>query len=148
MEHEHVIHGLIRKRAEIAGHIDAQQDKLRALQTDLSHVDATLRLFQPGINLSGVKVRPVPGHAAALYGEMTKALCDVLRDAPEPMAVRPLALAVMAAKGLAGDDGALVGSMHQRVGSALRTMKARGTAESLRGKDARELVWKLTTEQG
>ncbi len=143
MEHEHVISGLIRKRAELAGHIDAQQDKLRALQTDLAHVDATLRLFKPDINLSGVKVRPVPGHAAALYGEMTKAVLDVLRTAPEPMTVRALVLGVMGAKGLAVDDGQLVHTMQQRIGSALRNMKARGTAESLRGKDARQLVWRL-----
>ena len=143
MEHEHVISGLVRKRAELAGHIDAQQDKLRALQTDLAHVDATLRMFQPDINLSGVKVRPVPGHAAALYGEMTRAVCDVLRTASEPMTVRGLTMAVIRARGLALDDGDLVHSMHGRIGAALRTMKARGTAESLRGKDARELVWRL-----
>jgi hypothetical protein len=84
MENDHVISGLIRKRGEIAGHTDAAQDRLRALQPDLAHVDATLRMFRLDINLSGVKVRPVPGHTAALYGEMTKAIMETLREARGP----------------------------------------------------------------
>ena len=72
MENDNTVSGLLRKRAEIAGKLDVALNGVRDLQTDLAHVDATLRLFRPDINLSGVKVRPIPGHAAALYGELTR----------------------------------------------------------------------------
>jgi len=142
MEHDNLVSGLIRKRAEIAGLIEAAQDHLRNMQTDLAHVDGTLRLFRPDINLSGIKVRPMPTHTAALYGEMTKAIMETLRVAPGPMNVRSIVLAIMERRELARDDGALVASMHTRVGAALRTMKARGTAVSDRGQGL-ELVWRL-----
>jgi hypothetical protein len=103
---------------------------------------ATIRMFQPDINLSGVKVRPVPGHAAALYGEMTKAVLDVLQNAGRAMSVREIAAEIMVRKGLATDDGALVKNMHNRVGAALRTAKVRGTTQSERG-DGLGLLWRL-----
>ena len=145
MEHEHVISGLVRKRGEVAGQIDAAQNTVRQLMADLAHIDATLRLFQPNINLSGVKVRVVPGHAAALYGEMTRNIMDVLRGASEPLAVADIVTAVMAKRGLAADDGALVDSIRKRVGAALRTCKVRGTATSAHGRGL-QLVWRVAPE--
>ena len=142
MDTDHTISGLLRKRAEIAGKLDVALNVVRDLQTDLAHVDATLRLFRPDINLSGVKVRPVPGHAAALYGELTRAIMEALRGCTEFTSGRDLTLAIMRTRGLAVDDGKLVETMRQRVGAALRTMKARGTAESDRGHGL-ELVWRL-----
>ena len=58
------------------------------------------------------------------------------------MTGRNLTLAIMEKRGLAVDDGKLVETMRQRVGAALRTMKARGTAASERG-EGLELIWRL-----
>jgi len=145
MENEHVVSGLIRKRGEMAGQIEAAQNTVRELMANLAHIDATLRLFQPNINLSGVKVRVVPGHAAALYGEMTRNIMDVLRGAVEPQSVRQITAAIVAKRGLAADDGDLIEALRKRVGSALRTCKARGTATSAHG-EGLQLVWQVAPE--
>ena len=108
----------------------------------MAHIDATLRPFLPDINLSGVKVRVVPGHAAALYGEMTRNIMDVLRGASEPLSVMQIANAVVAKRGLAADDGDLIEALRKRVGSVLRTCKARGTAVSAHGQGL-ELIWRV-----
>jgi hypothetical protein len=70
MENEHIIGGLLRKRAGIAGEIAVAHDQLRALQSDLAHVEATLRMFQPDIDFSGARVSRKPGQNAAAYGEL------------------------------------------------------------------------------
>src|SRR5271154_4710632 len=116
MENDHVLSALVRKRGELAGQIDAAQNVVRQLMGDLAHLDATLRLFEPGINLSGVKIRVVPGHAAALYGEMTRNIMDVLRGASEPQSVRQITAAIVAKRGLAADDGELIEALRKRVG--------------------------------
>ena len=60
MENEHIISGLLRKRADIAGEIAVLHDKLRAQQTDLAAVESTLKLFQPDIDFSGARVSRKP----------------------------------------------------------------------------------------
>jgi hypothetical protein len=48
MENEHVLGGLTRKRAEIAGKIEHTQDALRKLVIDLDAINAAIRfLIQP-----------------------------------------------------------------------------------------------------
>jgi hypothetical protein len=46
-----VVSALRGKRGELAGQIDALQDQLRQAMIDLDHVDCTLRLFYPDIEL-------------------------------------------------------------------------------------------------
>ena len=95
----------------IAAHMGVLQDRLKALQTDLERGEARLRMFKPDINLSGVKVRPVPGHTAALYGGMTNAIMETLRETRGPLSIRQIVKGVMERRKLATDDSALVASI-------------------------------------
>ena len=45
MDGSHAIAALVRKRAELAGEIEAGETRLRTLRASLAHVDATIRLF-------------------------------------------------------------------------------------------------------
>jgi hypothetical protein len=83
-----------------------------------------------------------PGHAAALYGEMTRNIMDVMRAASEPLSVMQIVNAVVAKRGLASDDGHLIKALRKRVGSAPRECKARGTSVSAHGHGL-QLVWRL-----
>lgn len=49
-----VITILRQKRAEVAGQIAALEKDIRARRVDLEHVDATLRLFAPGMDMDGI----------------------------------------------------------------------------------------------
>jgi hypothetical protein len=44
MKNEHVLSGLVRKRAEIAGQIEHTQAELRKFVTDLDAIDAAIRI--------------------------------------------------------------------------------------------------------
>jgi hypothetical protein len=68
MENEHVISGLIRKRKEIAGLIEDVQLRMRQLIIDLDNIDATIRLFQPEIDLEEIRPSPLPPRHSAYKG--------------------------------------------------------------------------------
>jgi hypothetical protein len=51
---EFAVSALARKRAELAGEIQATEVRLRELRANLAHVDATIRLFAPGYPIAQI----------------------------------------------------------------------------------------------
>ena len=49
MPNEHVLSGLIAKRAELAGKIEMMQREMRVLVATIGHIDATIRMFDPSV---------------------------------------------------------------------------------------------------
>lgn len=142
MENEHVISGLIRKRAELAGQIEAEQTRLRQMLIDLDSLDAALRIFCPDIELEDIKTRPVPPRHTALHGEMGRLIMDELRTARSGLTVKDLTLRAMAARQLNVADKGLVRTVQKRVGASLRHLRARGIVRSEAGRGG--LVWGLS----
>jgi len=95
-----VLSGLIRKRQEIAADLDAAQSRVRQLILDIDAVDATIRLFQPDIDLDVVKVRPTPRRHEAHRGDTSRLILSLLREASEPLSHREITQRVMTARGL------------------------------------------------
>src|SRR5690606_9031496 len=100
MAEPHVVTALIRKRAEIAGQLEAAQNHARQLVIDLDHVDATLRLYVPDIDLEEIKPKPLPPRHAAFRGEVSRLILEALRVAPEGMTAQALAQHFMAERGM------------------------------------------------
>lgn len=57
-----VLSGLVRERQEIVTSLEAVQAELRTLTGSLDAIDATIRLFDPAIDLDVVHVRPARRH--------------------------------------------------------------------------------------
>ncbi len=125
-----VLSGLIRKRQEIAAELDGVQARLRQLILDIDAVDATIRLFQPDINLDVVKVRPTPRRHEAHRGDTARLILSLLREAREALSHRKITQQVMMARGLNLADRALCQTMRDRVGASLRGMRERGAVRS------------------
>jgi len=142
MENEHTLAGLIRKRGELAGELDASQGRVRALIAAVDHVDATIRLFSPDMDLEAVPVRPVPARHAAVPGQVTRPVLDALRNTTQSMTTRDLALHVMRGRGLNVEDGLLVRLMVRRVGSTLRQLRERGALDATAGAGG-VMSWRL-----
>ncbi len=85
MSNTHVLSALIVKRAELAGKIEATQLELRQLVIDIDNVDATIRIFQPDIDLEEIRPKPLPARNTAFRGEVTRIILNTLCQSAEPM---------------------------------------------------------------
>jgi hypothetical protein len=78
----HVVHGLRRKRAQIAGFVADHEKKARYWRETLAHVDATLKLFSPELDPEQIPAtRP---HRKSRYfngPELARLCLDELRKA-------------------------------------------------------------------
>ena len=131
-----VLSGLIRKRQEIAAELDAAQSRVRQLVLDIDAVDGCIRLFEPDIDLSVVKVRPTPRRHEAHRGDTSRLILSLLREAGEPLSHREITLRIMAHRGLNVADKLLYETLRNRVGASLRGMRERGRLASGEGKGA------------
>ena len=125
-EHAPILHGLVRKRAEVAGQIERCRAELRDLQASAAHIDATIRLFNPDVRIEAIKPKRELAPHAALHGEVTRAVIDALRAADVPLTSRELAAEVIDARDLDGADRALEVTMAKRVRACLRLHRLKG----------------------
>jgi len=125
-EQPNVLHALTRKRAEIAGKIEHCQLEMRRLIAELDHVDATIRIFNPAIDIGRIRAKPVPPRHAAFKGEVSRIVFDVLREAPAPVTSRDIAMQLMKERGLDPNDRDLSVIMVKRVCACLRVQRKRG----------------------
>ncbi len=126
-----VLHALTRKRAEVAGQIEHIQLELRRLIAELDHIDATIRIFNPSIDIGAIRSKPVPPRHAAFKGEVTRIVFQTLRDAQQPVTSRDIAMRLMTERGLNPDDRELALIMVKRVCACLRVQKKKGLVRNV-----------------
>jgi len=139
---KHAITALRDKRGELAGTIDALQDQLRQAFIDMDHIDATLRMFVPDIELEEIKPKPLPPRHRAFKGQVTRAILAMLRK-EGPMDAKAITLRLMAERELNVNDSGLQKAMRKRIGAALRNLRERTLVESEQGKGGL-LVWSVS----
>lgn len=142
MENEHALSALLRKRAELAGQFEHHQAKARQLLIDLDSVDATIRMFDPEIDLSEVKPKPMPPRHAAYKGEVARIVLGTLRDAKRACTTQELTMHVMAERGMNTADKRLVKTVSKRVGACLRHHRLKGLIRNAAGLGNR-LAWEI-----
>ena len=133
MSEPHVVTGLTKKRAQLAGQIEHAQAALRQLVIDLDNLDATIRLFVPDIDLEEIRPKPFPPRHHAFRGEVSRIVLTALRESPKPLTAQDIAQRVMAQRGLDTADKRLVRLMGKRVGACLRHHRNKGVVRSERG---------------
>jgi len=102
MGDQFAIHALRRKRARLAGEIDAAQQAIARQREALATLDAVIRMFEPDSNPDMIApIRPYsPRSPYFRRGEQMRLALSALRDASKPVAARWVAEWVIAAKGL------------------------------------------------
>jgi len=139
----HVVSALVEKRARIAGEIENLQKLLREAVIQLDHVEATLRIFDPAIDINQIGPRRVIQVHHAHHGDITRIVLDALRTAMRPIATSNITELVMKERGVDTNDKALCNVMGKRVGACLRHMaRKRGTIRSLPG-PGQQNMWEL-----
>jgi hypothetical protein len=112
----------------LAGEVEHHRRELNRLSDALSHVDATIPLFDPSCELGALPARQRGSrHQWFGPGACQRLVLEVLRDAVEPLSSRALAQEVAARKGL--EDRRDVLAVVQKTASAvLRRLVAKGVA--------------------
>lgn len=142
MVNEHLLSGLMRRRAELAGKLEHHQAVARQVIIDLDNIDATIRMFEPDIELDEIKPKPLPPRHAAYKGEVARIVLATLRDAKRPCSTQDLTMHVMAERGMNTADKRLVKTVTKRVGSCLRHHRNKGLLRSSEGL-GQHLVWEI-----
>jgi hypothetical protein len=141
MKNDHVLSGLKAKRSEIAGKIEALQREMRLLVSTIGHIDATIRTFDPSVDLEDIKSR-LPPRFQAFKGEVSRILLDALREAKTPLPVYDLTLTVAASRGITTDDKPFMLILRRRVDACLRNLRKRGTVRSTRPANS-PMLWEI-----
>jgi hypothetical protein len=131
MKNDHVLSGLKAKRTELAGKIEMMQREMRTLVATIGHIDATIRTFDPTVDLEDLTPR-LPPRFQAFKGEVSRLLLDTLRQSKTPLPVFDLALAVAAGRGINTDEKPFMIILRRRVDACLRNLRKRGTVRSAR----------------
>ena len=127
MAEPHVITALVAKRGEMVGLIEHHQKQITRLASDLVHVDATLKLFDPEIDLRNLRAKEHRERNAFFRpGEAPRFLLDTLREADKPLTSRALAESAIATKGLE-DTPELVVALQKTLTAALKKLTDEGT---------------------
>ncbi|WP_067737850.1 hypothetical protein [Novosphingobium naphthalenivorans] len=138
------VRGLIKKRAEIAGRIQALHEESARLVAALDHIDQTLRLFDPEIDFEDMPVKALPPPNAAFRGEFQRSLLEMLRGTQHWQTTEELAVKVMVQRRMNDADRALRVLTRKRVGHALKRLERKGVTVSRRMGKGSMLSWKIT----
>jgi len=139
----HVIAALVKKRAELAGEIEATHERLRQMVADLENLDATLRLFDPDIKAETIKPKAFrPPADWSRRGEMSRIVLSILRQASEPLTTRDIAIQLLIERAMDRSDQRLLRLMTKRVGVALRGQRERGYVSAEQG-PGQYMVWQI-----
>ncbi|MEX0751607.1 MAG: hypothetical protein WD073_01600 [Xanthobacteraceae bacterium] len=121
-----IVNTLRNKRDQIERAIKAYEKQITDARADLSHINATLRLFEVG----GERTQfPVHMGLARLFerGELFGLCKTALETAPEGLDTRQLALSIIQAKGLNETDKVLRQAVAYSIVNVMRRQAARGS---------------------
>lgn len=140
MAESHVVSGLVSKRSELAGLIDHHQQEAARLVNDLVHVDATIKLFSPELNLGTIKTKQYRRYSRLFkQGECHRLSLDALRVAGVPISTAIVAEGVMKIKGIATEQYQTV---CDSVNNSLRYAESTGKVRR-NGMSGASIVWEL-----
>ena len=106
MENEHVVSGLVRKRAELAGELEKFDEHRTAIKAHIANIDAVLRLFLYKGDPAQIKPRRKRNWMFR-RGELQRMVADIEREATSPLHKGEIALEVLNLKGWAHDPDLL-----------------------------------------
>lgn len=138
-----VLHGLIKKRAEIVGRIQALQVEAARLVADLDHLDCSIRMFDPQIDFEDMPVKALPPPNAAFRGEFQRSLLEFLRGQQRWLTTDELTIKVMVQRRMNENDMKLRVITRKRVGHALTRLRGKGVVSSKKAGKGALLTWKL-----
>lgn len=141
---ELVVSGLVKRRAALAGEIEATHETLRKMVADLENLDATIVQFDPDFKVETIKPKGFrPPSDWSNRGQMSRIILSTLRQASEPLTSREIALQLLVERALDKSDLRLLRLMTKRVGVALRIQRDNGVVSCDQG-PGQYMLWSLS----
>lgn len=143
MAEPHIIAALVKRRAALAGEIEATHEALRKLVLDLENLDATIQQFDPSYRVEAIRPKAFrPPKDWSNRGQMSRIILSILRQASEPLTTRDIALQLLVERALDKNDLRLLRLMTKRVGVALRGQRGNGSLLSEQG-PGQYMLWRV-----
>src|SRR3984893_8687906 len=140
---EHVLSGLVRRRAQLAGDIENTHESLRKMVLDLESLDATIVQFDPDFRVETIKPKAFrPPKDWSNRGQMSRIILSILRQAAEPLTSRDIALELLVERALDKNDQRLLRIMTKRVSVALRFQRENGVVRHQQG-PGQYMLWEI-----
>ena len=131
MAESHVVSGLVRKRAELAGQIDHHRQEMTRLLEVVDQLDATIRLFDPDYPIGRIRAeRYRPRQRFFHPGECQRLVLEIVRDADSPLSTRVIAESLLQRKGLAATS-TLIERMQKNALAVIRRLEAKGIVQEV-----------------
>ncbi len=124
-----VIGGLRDKRSELVELVGRLEQQLADYRVSLTHLDATMRLFDPDLLLADTDLQQRERVSWFRPGECLRTIYDVMREAPQPLTTRDVARRVIAAKGITVADDRTQSLIQKTILASLS--RAKNTLERL-----------------
>lgn len=148
MAESHVVSGLVAKHSELAGIIQFHQAEINRVSADIKHLDATLKLFAPEIDLRSLGARRVTRTSVSVGGfkrfkskESHTLVLDQLRVAAEPLTTAMICTAIMADRGIE-DTKEIRTSIQRTLTGTLRRLGQRGLIKEV-GRQGLKAFWQI-----
>lgn len=140
---DYMVTGLVKKRAELAGELNATHERLRELVNQLEHLDATLRIVAPDMEVEAIRPKAFrPPDDWSKRGQMSRLVLSILRQSKEPLTSREIAAQMLLERAMDADDQKMLRIMTKRVSTALRDQRDRGRVTSEDGPGTYQL-WEV-----
>ncbi len=141
---DYVVTGLMKRRAELTGEIEATHERLRVMVKDLESLDATILQFAPEMPIEAIKPKTFrPPADWSNRGQMMRLVFSTLRQTTEPMTTREIAMQILVERALNASDVRLLRLMTKRVGVVLRDQRNSGRVRSEQG-PGQYMLWELS----
>ncbi len=139
---EHVLAGLLKRRAEMDGEAIRLRVRLQEIELALPRLDAAIQVFAPAMDPTSL--RPIRYRApnSVGFGHWSRTALDVLRVAGEPLSTREIVARVMDRLGVDGENGPVRRMVMKRVGHALQHQRTRGLVRSAK-REEKVVVWEV-----
>ena len=135
-----VVSGLVSKRAELVSRLDHYAQEVDRLDAELRHLDATIKLFAPEMDLRTLPPkRFVETNRIFRQGESNRCMLEVLRDAGGTLNTQQIAQRIADKKGL---DESQVKSVRDTILDTLRRAEKKGVVRQS-GREGMALLWQL-----
>jgi hypothetical protein len=101
--HKQALHTLNLLHAELAGKLQANAEERQRLEESMRHVEAVIKLLEPGFSLRGIAIRRRAKNQWFKRGTMFRHVLEVLRAAEKPLTSREVAERLLGSIGV--EDG-------------------------------------------